>query len=154
MAALATLDALVARLGRPLDDDAETVLAQAALDDASELVRHYGLPWTPENCPPIVRRVVLRAAERVVRNPEMARMEMEGSYQISLPASLPVSGELTDDEIGIVESAAGFNDLVVVRITRTDDSCQPSTIYVDPDGRPGEPIPYRDLNDTGPGGGS
>ncbi|MFB7188404.1 hypothetical protein ACFCZT_24545 [Streptomyces sp. NPDC056230] len=147
MTALATLDALVARLGRPLDDEAETALAEAALDDASDLVRHYGLPWTPENCPPIVRRVVLRAAERIVRNPENARMEMEGSYQISLPASLPVSGELTDEEQSIVEKAAGFNDLVSVRITRSDAPCRPTTVYVDPEG-PGEPIPFFDPDDV------
>ncbi|MFD5504593.1 hypothetical protein ACFWJS_33620 [Streptomyces sp. NPDC127061] len=141
MAALATLDALVARLGRPLDDDAETALAEAALDDASDLVRHYGLPWAPETCPAIVRRVVLRAAERIVRNPENARMEMEGSYQISLPASLPVSGELTDEERAIVEKAAGFNDLVSMRITRFDPAPCTDTVYVEPEG-PGEFIPF------------
>ncbi|MFE3144743.1 hypothetical protein [Streptomyces scopuliridis] len=151
MAALATLDALVARLGRPLDDEAETALAQAALDDASDLVRHYGLPWTPENCPPIVRRVVLRAAERTVRNPENARSEMEGAYQIALPASLPISGELTDEEQAVVEKAAGFDDLVSVRITRTDALCRPTTVYVDPEG-PGEPIPFSAPDDVLAGG--
>ncbi|WP_327073324.1 hypothetical protein OG196_15150 [Kitasatospora purpeofusca] len=105
---LATVDQLTARLGYPLTGP-DLTMAEAALADASAMVRAHGLPWTdPATVPDVVRSVVLAAAERRVRNPEGYRMEMQGSYSYQLPASAPVGVELTTGEARLIRGAAGI----------------------------------------------
>lgn len=79
MTALATVAEIEARIDWVLDDG-ERRLAQAALDDLSVDARHYtGLPIaTPEDCPPLVRSLILRATERFLRNPEGASQSRAG----------------------------------------------------------------------------
>lgn len=69
MAALVELDELVARIEWTLSEEEERV-ATGALNDASELVRFYGLNWTADNVPPLVKSIVLAAATRYLRNPD------------------------------------------------------------------------------------
>jgi hypothetical protein len=108
---LATLGDLQARLGKSLEG-AEAVLAEAALADASALVRHYGLPWpNPATAPDVAVAITLAAAERRARNPEGFRMEMEGSYQYQLPASAPTGVALTDAEIDLLRGLSGRGGL-------------------------------------------
>ena len=142
---LATVAELEIRLGRTLTGD-ELTLAQAALADASALVRTYGLPWAdPAKAPDVAVSITLAAAERRVRNPEGYRMEMEGSYQYQLPASLPTGVGLTDSEIKVLERLSGSGGLVSVEVQRpwrVDDTFYApvagSSEYL-PWGAPGDP---------------
>lgn len=65
--ALASLDELKNRLDFTLDVQ-EEALALSGLEDASNLVRAEGLPWTAQNVPPVVKTIVLQATRRYVVN--------------------------------------------------------------------------------------
>ncbi|MEU3690543.1 hypothetical protein [Streptomyces narbonensis] len=85
---LGKLADLEARMGKPFTDEAERAQAQAALADASDIVRAYGSPhWGCEDggrtvpTPPAVRAVTLAMAERRMRNPENFVSEGAGEYQ-------------------------------------------------------------------------
>lgn len=67
MAAYATLDELKARLDFDLEASEESA-ADSALEDLSEDARYYGRDWPVNACPPIIKRLVLKAAIRYVRN--------------------------------------------------------------------------------------
>ena len=69
MADYANLDELKARLDWTLDTDEERI-ATAALEDASNLARHYGRDWPVAIVPPIVKTLVLKACQRYMHNPE------------------------------------------------------------------------------------
>lgn len=69
MTNFAEVSDLVDRLDWELDE-AEQRIAQAALDDLSDMARHYGREWNPETAPRMVRTTVLAAAVRYMRNPE------------------------------------------------------------------------------------
>ncbi|GAB7185926.1 hypothetical protein ATKI12_5757 [Kitasatospora sp. Ki12] len=104
---LASVDQLTARLGYPLTGP-DLTMAEAALADASAVVRAHGLAWPdPARVPDVVRSVVLAAAERRVRNPEGYRMEQQGSYSYQLPASTPLGVDLTTSEVRLIRGAAG-----------------------------------------------
>lgn len=67
---LASLDDLKARLEFDLDDAKMEGLANAALVDASVLVREYGVDsWTATTAPPIAVMLTLKAAARFMNNP-------------------------------------------------------------------------------------
>ena len=142
---LPTLQQLEARMGRSFEG-AELSMAEAALADASALVRHYGLPWAiPSAAPDVAVAITLAAAERRVRNPEGFRMEMEGSYQYQLPASAPTGVALTQSEIDLLRDLSGRGGIVSVEVQRpyvVDDTWYApvagSTEYL-PWGVPGDP---------------
>ena len=113
---LADVSALEARLGETLTGT-ERTRAEAALSDASALVRVYGIPWPdPLTAPDVAVSVTLAAAERKVRNPEGFRSEMEGSYQWTRAASTPAGVDLTPGEIRMLSKAAGVSGLYSVPI--------------------------------------
>ena len=67
---LAELEDLEARLEFDLDDDKMRELGRSALEDATVLVREYGLAsWTAATAPPIAITLTLKAAARFVINP-------------------------------------------------------------------------------------
>lgn len=113
---LAGIDELSTRLGfTPVG--AELALAEAALADASTLVRAHGLPWPDKaTAPAVVVSVVLAASERRVRRPEGYRSEMQGSYQYQLPASAPTGVELTSGEMRLIRAACGVTGVYSVPI--------------------------------------
>jgi len=77
--ALASVHDLIDRLGREVDD-AERARAEAALEDASALVREEARQEWPTGAPAAVQAVVLTAALRVMRNPEGYNSETIGPY--------------------------------------------------------------------------
>ncbi|WP_405960609.1 phage Gp19/Gp15/Gp42 family protein [Streptomyces sp. NBC_00024] len=143
---LASVQDLEKRLKVSLQGNDRTQ-AEAYLTDASTLVRTYGLPWPdPDKAPDAAFSITLAAAERKVRNPEGYRMEMEGSYQYQLPASLPSGVGLTAEEIKILEDLSGKGGLQSVEIQRpyrVDD-----TFYA-PVAGSSEPIPWGVPGDPG-----
>lgn len=76
---LASVHDLVDRLGREIDD-AERARAEAALADASALVREEARQEWAAGAPAAVEAVVLTAALRVMRNPEGISSETIGPY--------------------------------------------------------------------------
>lgn len=69
MDTFASLDELKLRLDWTLDDDEERI-AEAALEDASDMARYHGRDWTKDNAPRMVRTLVLKACKRYMSNPE------------------------------------------------------------------------------------
>ena len=113
---LATVQELEVRLGEPLTGE-QLAMAEAALNDASAVVRAYGLPWPdPSTAPDIARSITLSAAERRMRNPEGYRSEIEGSYQYHRPAAAPLGVELTKGEIRMLAAAGGLGGVYSVPI--------------------------------------
>lgn len=78
MTALALLAEIEARIDWELDEG-EKRTAQAALDDLSVDARYYtGMQLDTSNCPELVKSLILRAAERHLRNPEGASQSRAG----------------------------------------------------------------------------
>lgn len=70
---LAPLDELIRRLEEDLrpgeDEDDKREFILAALEDASDEVRHYGVSaWTQETAPRIAKKITLTAAKRYLDN--------------------------------------------------------------------------------------
>jgi hypothetical protein len=133
--ALASLNELEARLG--LDSNtlagADKARAQAALDDASALVRlEAGQSWVVAGAlsavPDVISRVVLGAAMRNWINPDGVVQETAGPFQRRLAES-PNGVYLTAAEVEIVRRfrASGTSDLWTLATERDRDT--PSTIW-------------------------
>lgn len=89
---LAGLDELAVRLEFELDDERLTHLAEAALEDASTLVREYGVAtWTAETAPPIAVMLTLKAAARFVNNP-MSLQTARGADETNVWADTNANG--------------------------------------------------------------
>jgi len=102
-AALAEVTDLEDRLGREITTDSERARAEAALDDASALVREEGRPdWTSQTVPQAVVAVVLTAALRVMRNPEGFASEQIGAYSYQRAYGEALGVYLSDAEKAIV----------------------------------------------------
>lgn len=138
--ALATLEQLEVRTPGGLTD---TSRAQAALDDASAMVRSIaGKTWTTEgeldeDIPGIVTVVTCAAARRVLANPDGLTQEGIDDYSYSIANASP-DVYLTKAERAAIRSAAGRAGVWTLGTTRTgiDD-----TQYVDVVGQD-EPIPF------------
>lgn len=100
---LASLDDLKARLEFELDDAKMEGLAQSALEDASTLVREYGVrTWDVNTAPPIAVMLTLKAAARFVNNP-MALETARGADETNMWGSANASGVfLSPDEIELL----------------------------------------------------
>lgn len=151
MPAFADLDALRARLPGGIEGDDEP-RAQAALDDASTLIRaETGMDWESD-VPEIVVTVTLWAALRAFSNPEGLTQEQLVSYSYS-KANPSTDVYLTTKERRLVRRAAGVSGLWAQPTTRGDTLDTPCTdpdaicapnsgtqyIAVEPDG---EPMPW------------
>lgn len=122
--ALAPLDALKARLALTLDE-ADEPRAQAALDDASALIRAEagGTTWVDDDgelleneVPDIVVTLTLKVAKRSIVNPDDVAQEGAGSYTVSFREVY-----LTSDEKRLIRQAAGVaphGGIGVLAVTR------------------------------------
>lgn len=122
---LADVTALEARLGREFTED-ETPRAEALLEDASALVRDVaGRTWIDpdtellEPVPGSIRWVVLRAAERAVRNPDGFSSESAGDYSYQRTGVEP-GVYLTEGEERAIRRAVGKTGLWTQPVTRGD----------------------------------
>lgn len=122
---LATVADLEARLGREFDAS-ELPRISALLDDASALVRDVaGKTWIdPETdellpVPGSIRWVVLRAAERAVRNPEGFSSESAGDYSYQRTGVQP-GVYLTEAEEKAIRRALGKTGLWTQPTTRNE----------------------------------
>lgn len=144
LAPLATLDELRPRLGYEMDE-AEEAMAEAALEEASELVRAFGCAtWEVWNCPPIAKQVVLRAVKRYMTNPEGYIQSRAGDETVILSDGgvEMQSVFLTETEKKLLARAAGGNRLTSVpttawgRMRRSPYTDQPGYVPVAGGGKP------------------
>jgi hypothetical protein len=124
---LAQPEDLEYRLGREFTD-VELPRVEAVLDDVSALVRaEAGRSWVDPvtglvtGLPDSVRTVVLRVAERVIRNPQGFRSESAGDYSFQR-YDADAGPFLSDREIAIIRRAIGRTGLWTQRVER-DDPC-------------------------------
>lgn len=91
--AFAELEDLKGRLEWTLDSDEERI-AQGALDDLSADACFYGNPrWTETTVPSYVKTMVLKAAQRYMRNPDGYEQSRAGDETVGW-------GQSSDDEKG------------------------------------------------------
>lgn len=137
MEMFAEVDELSARLGRQLADD-ELPRAVAVLQDASALVREevgYSV-WIDADTaetnyslvPASVRAIVLRAAERAMRNPNGFSAESSGDYSFQR-TGVQIGVYLSDGEIRTLRRAVKRTGLWTQPTTRGD--CLPNTIFLE-----------------------
>lgn len=144
MLPLATIQQLSARLGREFTG-AELERAEALLDDASALVRDVaGRTWIDpdtgalESVPGSIQWVVLRAAERAIRNPDGFSSESAGDYSYQRTGVEP-GVYLTAGEEKAIRRALGKTGLWTQPVTRGEDYLQ--TVWLN-DSFGAEPFPY------------
>jgi hypothetical protein len=135
---LATVGDLEARLGRTFTGD-ELIRAVAVLEDATALVRDevgYTVWVDPDTgallvalVPGSVRAVVLRAAERAIRNPGGFSSESSGDYTYQRTGTQQPGVFLTDGELRILRRATGRRGLWTQPVTRGD--CYPNTVFLE-----------------------
>jgi len=124
---LAEVRDLEARMKRTFDSEEDLGEAESVLDEASELVREEsGQTWVdPESglltTPRIVKVIVLRAAERRLRNPDGLSAETAGDYSYQRNGVGADGGMfLTPWEIGVLHRQAGRTGMWTQPLTRGD----------------------------------
>lgn len=126
--ALADLEALAARLPSGISEDDEP-RAQAALDDASALIRaESGEDWVTDDATPVLDEdtlpdvavtVCLAAARRAFVNPDGVTAEAIDGYSTQYRND-SADVYLTRAERRLIRRAAGLGTVGVQRTTRTD----------------------------------
>lgn len=139
--ALATLEQLADRLGMAVDELNEA-RAQAALDDASVLVRsETGFTWVDaegeliEDVPDIAVAICLAVAKRAYENPSGATQKTVGDVSVTYPET---SAYLTLDERRVLSRLRSTGALWTIATTRGDEM---ETTYIDVVGQD-EPMPF------------
>jgi len=105
MSAFATVDEVQARLDWTLDDG-ERNLAMGALEDLSDEARHHGRAWTAETVPGSVKRLVIKATARYLRNPDGYEQSRAGDETViwNHASKTPGSAEFTEPEIKAIRA--------------------------------------------------
>lgn len=99
-----SLDELRTRLDWELSPQEEG-MALGALDDASNLVRAYGLPWTDDNAPATVKSIVAQATIRYLRNPDGYILSRAGDETVEWGQGASIgSVHLTEAEQRIIRN--------------------------------------------------
>ena len=137
MELFADIAELEARLGRQLSST-ELDRARAVLEDASALVREevgYSV-WIDADTgvlnvalvPASVRAIVLRAAERAMRNPGGFSAESSGDYSYQR-TGVQIGVYLSEGEIRTLRRAVKRTGLWTQPVTRGD--CYPDVVFVE-----------------------
>lgn len=126
MIPLADTTDLEARLGRTFSES-EFVRAVAVLEDVSSLARDVaGRTWLNEagdaleGLPATVRAVVLKSAERAMRNPDGFSAESGGDYSYQR-VGVQDGVYLTEREEKLIRRAIGRTGLWTQPVTRSDE---------------------------------
>lgn len=127
---LADIRDLELRMKRTFDSDGDLSEAESALDEASEIVREEsGDTWispldSSVTAPRIVKIIVLRVAERKLRNPDGLSSETAGDYSYQRNGVGADGGlYLTPWEIKVLHRQAGRTGLWIQPTTRGDTYC-------------------------------
>lgn len=105
--AYATVDEVQARLEWTLDEG-ERAVAQGALEDLSDDARHYGKHWPVASVPPSIKRLVIRAVARYMRNPDGYEQSRAGDETVIFNRDRVGGGsaEFTSAEIKAIKATA------------------------------------------------
>ena len=144
--ALVELNDLKARLEWTLSPEEES-LALGALEDASELVKFYGLPWTADSAPGMAKTIVFNAVTRYLRNPDGFIQSRAGDEMVAWSAEGAMSRgsvSLTGDEVDILAALSGRSTLGTVELTAWGPSTYPNNGRVSwaPTNPPGKLFPW------------
>lgn len=142
--ALADVADLEQRLMREFGT-AETARAEQVLAEVSAAVRfETGKDWVsttvPDqvDAPDMIVQITLRAADRLMRNPEGYTSESAGDYSYQRDKA-GASEWFTDRELGMLRRLSGKSGLWTQPVTRGEEWC--STVWVN-DQYGCDPIPY------------
>lgn len=150
MTAYADLHELEDRLEWDLTDEEKRV-AQSALDDLSVDAAHHGREWTRANVPALVKRVVLAATTRYLRNLEGVVQSRAGDETLVYGEDkLAGSAHFTTDEVkAIIAVAMGYN-AGIGSIQMTVDKPKPRSARRVIDGMGRVPVDYGNPGRTFP----
>lgn len=116
----AELPDLVSRLDWTLDEN-ELRIATTALEDLSDEARYHGKDWPdPTTAPRMVRRMVLAAAVRYMRNPDGYTTSRAGDETLAWNESKDGqagSAHFAPDEIKALRKMAGSTGLLTAPMT-------------------------------------
>jgi hypothetical protein len=108
LTAYATFEELDKRLDYTLSEEEKTA-ATAALEDASNLARYYGIDWPVAAVPPLVKTIVLNAVVRYMRLIEGVVQSRAGDETLTWTDLREKTGTvfLDDDQQRMLASLAG-----------------------------------------------
>lgn len=131
---LATVEQLSARTGKQYTEASDPTLeqAEAALEDASDLVRAEGLDdWSAATAPRAIVKLALRVVIRGLGNPNGYSSETYGSYTYRLRDELATGVWLNNSEIEFVQRVAAQSTSSAYTVQLRDDgfACPPGRPY-------------------------
>ena len=128
---LATVDQVAARVGEPIVDDDDVMLAEACLSEASDLVRFYGSNLWPDPmmAPSVAVAITVAAAARAYQNPAGFEQERADMANFRRADGWNVGCELTASEIMILRTIGGGGGIVSAPLTNPEQIVPRSNGY-------------------------
>ena len=122
MPALATVDQVAARLGESIEAPEEIELAEACLEEASNLVKFYAQQplWTAATAPAVAVTITVAAAARAVLNPSGFDMERGDMVTFNRSKEYTSGASLTPSEITIIKALGRAGNVRSVGLTNSD----------------------------------
>jgi hypothetical protein len=122
MPALATVDQVAARLGEPIEEPDEIELAEACLEEASNLVRFYAQQplWTAGTAPAVAVTITVAAAARAVLNPAGFDSERGDMVTFNRGKDYTSGAALTPSEITIIKALGRAGNVRSVGLHSSD----------------------------------
>jgi hypothetical protein len=129
MPALATADQVAARLGEPIEEPDDIELAEAVLEEASNLVRFYAQQplWTAETAPAVAVTITVAAAARAFLNPSGFDLERGDMVTFHRGDDYVTGAALTPQEITILKALGRAGNVRSVGLHSCDKPVPRST---------------------------
>ncbi|MGH8791773.1 MAG: hypothetical protein ACRDXX_03905 [Stackebrandtia sp.] len=118
MPPLAGIDALETLLAEPLTGRQRQRAASVLTGVSAEVRAAAGRSWVDGDAPELAVSITLRAAERVVRNPQGLTSERLGDYGRGFGDTAPAGVYLTEGERNALAELVDAGDLVSVPVER------------------------------------
>lgn len=122
MGPLATVAALAARVGEPIEGEQDIVLADAVLAEASALVRHHADEAWPDGSvvPAVAVAITVAAAARAYLNPSGFQMERGDAVTFNRTDDYAAGAALTRAEINILKSLSRLGNVNSLPLSNPD----------------------------------
>ncbi len=122
MPALATVDQVAARIGEAIEEPEDIELAEACLEEASNLVRFYAQQplWTAATAPAVAVTIAVAAAARAVLNPAGMDSERGDMVTFNRGKDYTSGAALTPSEITIIKALGRQGNVRSVGLTNSD----------------------------------
>ena len=122
MPAQGSVDQVAARVGEPITDEPDVLLAEACLDEASALVRFYAQQaWlAPALAPAVAVAISIAAAARAYQNPSGLDTERADMFSIKRDDKFSMGCELTASEIAVLKQFSGGSGLFSAALSNPD----------------------------------